>query len=1060
MKVPESNGGHRYSFRGRTALLAAFFCLLAARPAFCADWPLFRADEARTGFTAEQAYPPLSPAWSFDVQGDVVGSPVVYDGIVYVGARSGSIYALNAYTGELIWDYSSDDWVDAAPAVSSGTVYAAGRDGRLYALNRLTGEMLWWAQLGAPSVSSPLVLNGRVYVGCGAPSKKVRAFDAATGALLWEKQAAQPVDSAPSTDGAGIYFPSNDGRVYAQDPVSGADLWASPGYYQTIGSFGMNPVALSGGSIYALPGHDERKLFRLAVLDGSQAAVTAPFAETVGVASENEVTAPVLSPYGVFAGAGSKPHSLYAFDPASLEGLVFSSPTAGNTSSVGLLSSPAMANEAIYLGTVDARLIAVSSSGAVLQSIALSSSAYSSPAVANGFVYIGVLGGKLNAYKAGLITAVSSPRPYEVIDGTVQVKGYLKNAAMNYYQLDYGAGAAPGAWTLISSAAASSEISGASLGQWDVSERANGLYTLKLSVSETAPSGTLAEARVVVRVNHIPLPPSALSAADEPADSGNRVRLSWTASPSAGVTAYRVYRAPYGGTPAYLAQVSTPAVTYLDASAVTGSTFTYRLTAWDGYGESPASAQAFAFAVDNNPSSDATPPAAVADLAAAPGSSPGSALLTWTGSGNDGTVGAASGYEVRYATYSGFGWASGFVWKSTRAAAGPYGTAETETVTRLFGGSTYYFLLKAYDGKPNASDVSNYASACAPRDLYPPAAPAELSVADKPGDHGGALILSWARSSDDGAGAGDVYGYRVFRSQEGGGTAFAVQYSSVPAGVLSYTDEAAAENIKYYYSVAAFDSTNDSPMTPEAYGVSADNWRFFDAANGGTVRLADGAEVSIAGNSASQNDNILVVRKESSDYFGPAARVKADAGGARPTGIIYEVKFENPATRLLKPATISLPYTAAEIGAIPEASLRVYLLDGARWALVNTSKVRPETRKVTAEVAHFSVYSLMGYVPSGALLSSGSVYTYPNPAKGDTVTFKFLPADAADMTVDVYNVAGEKVARLEKAACPGGVTSEIVWSVKNVASGVYVYRVEARSASGTKAVTKKLAIVH
>jgi len=44
--------------------------------------------------------------------------------------------------------------------------------------------------------------------------------------------------------------------------------------------------------------------------------------------------------------------------------------------------------------------------------------------------------------------------------------------------------------------------------------------------------------------------------------------------------------------------------------------------------------------------------------------------------------------------------------------------------------------------------------------------------------------------------------------------------------------------------------------------------------------------------------------------------------------------------------------------------------------------------------------------------------------------------------------------------CPAGIVSELVWSVKNTASGVYQYRVEARSASGTKSLVKRLAVIH
>jgi hypothetical protein len=62
--------------------------------------------------------------------------------------------------------------------------------------------------------------------------------------------------------------------------------------------------------------------------------------------------------------------------------------------------------------------------------------------------------------------------------------------------------------------------------------------------------------------------------------------------------------------------------------------------------------------------------------------------------------------------------------------------------------------------------------------------------------------------------------------------------------------------------------------------------------------------------------------------------------------------------------------------------------------------------------------------------------------------------------VEVYNVAGEKVASLQKADCPAGQASEIAWDVRGIASGVYVYRLEAQSSVGDKSVTKKLAVIH
>jgi len=223
------------------------------------------------------------------------------------------------------------------------------------------------------------------------------------------------------------------------------------------------------------------------------------------------------------------------------------------------------------------------------------------------------------------------------------------------------------------------------------------------------------------------------------------------------------------------------------------------------------------------------------------------------------------------------------------------------------------------------------------------------------------------------------------------------------------------------------------------------------------VRLADGMEVAVPAASASQNDKIMVTRLDPLSYQ-PLFRARAAA--ANPTDIVYEVKFQNAATRLVAPALITLPYTDADVAGMNLENLRVYTYSGGAWAMLNTSAVDAAAKKVTAEVSHFSIFRLMEYVPSGALFGDGEVYTYPNPAKGDTVTFKIRVAYKAYVKVDVYNVAGEKVAALERADCPAGQASELVWNVRGVASGVYVYRVEAQSSVGSKSVIKKLAVIH
>ncbi|HOW90053.1 MAG TPA: PQQ-binding-like beta-propeller repeat protein, partial [Elusimicrobiales bacterium] len=64
---------------------------------------MFRGNAQRTGFTREQAYPPLTKAWEYQIGADLISSPSVYGGVVYFGSRDKRIYALNAATGALIW---------------------------------------------------------------------------------------------------------------------------------------------------------------------------------------------------------------------------------------------------------------------------------------------------------------------------------------------------------------------------------------------------------------------------------------------------------------------------------------------------------------------------------------------------------------------------------------------------------------------------------------------------------------------------------------------------------------------------------------------------------------------------------------------------------------------------------------------------------------------------------------------------------------------------------------------------------------------------------------------
>jgi outer membrane protein assembly factor BamB len=125
--------------------------------------------------------------WYFKTWDDVLTTPAVVDGTIYLGSDRGFIYAVEAeILSASVIDFSSDSdeaselsfasnqqrwavqterYVGSSAAVVGETVYAGNVGGVLYALDTKTGQLRWTIQTGGPIWSSPAVKDGIVYVG-------------------------------------------------------------------------------------------------------------------------------------------------------------------------------------------------------------------------------------------------------------------------------------------------------------------------------------------------------------------------------------------------------------------------------------------------------------------------------------------------------------------------------------------------------------------------------------------------------------------------------------------------------------------------------------------------------------------------------------------------------------------------------------------------------------------------------------------------------------------------------------------------------------------------------
>ena len=125
--------------------------------------------------------------------------PVIHDGTMYVTTSHG-VYALDAARCERRWEYHYSPWAPEVQVNNKGVAIAEGRvirgttDGSLLALDAATGKVLWLRKImdvtkGEFAVAAPLIRNGIVYIGkAGADwgiQGEMMAFRAADGTKVW-----------------------------------------------------------------------------------------------------------------------------------------------------------------------------------------------------------------------------------------------------------------------------------------------------------------------------------------------------------------------------------------------------------------------------------------------------------------------------------------------------------------------------------------------------------------------------------------------------------------------------------------------------------------------------------------------------------------------------------------------------------------------------------------------------------------------------------------------------------------------------------------------------------
>ena len=209
------------------------------------------------------------------------GTPLVYDGVMYMPNPRDVIQAIDAVTGDLLWEHRRERPEDLEEfivralsegnrniSIYGGLIIDTSNDDHVFALDAATGRVVWDTEIldyrknPAHQTSGPIIANGKVVSGRGCIPKGgpdacvVTAHDAMTGEELWRTRMI-PAPGEPGDETWG-------GVPYERRRHVGA--WMVPSFDPELNLIYVGTSVTSPSPKYLLGGADKQHLYHNSTL--------------------------------------------------------------------------------------------------------------------------------------------------------------------------------------------------------------------------------------------------------------------------------------------------------------------------------------------------------------------------------------------------------------------------------------------------------------------------------------------------------------------------------------------------------------------------------------------------------------------------------------------------------------------------------------------------------------------------------------------------------------------------------------------------------------------------
>ena len=302
--------------------------------------------------------------WRFACEDEIRSSPLIDDGVLYIGSYDHNLYAIKAKDGKFLWKYATEGGIGSSPCAHEGRVFVGSSDKILYAITAESGRLAWTCPTQGSIWSSPAAAFGHVFF--GSDDQHLYAANFHSGRIAWSFETEGKVRSSPAVGDEAIYIGCEGGVVYAVD-TGGQARWRFRARRAVTSSPALTEeMAYVGCQDWFIYGLDIRSGWPVWRYRSSGPIVASAVTE------------------GKFVYVGSTDKQMYALDTDTGR-LVWRYTAEGQIS-----SSAAISDEAIYFGCVDGAIYSLDAkTGALRWRFQTEGPVTSSPTLAEGLIFVG-----------------------------------------------------------------------------------------------------------------------------------------------------------------------------------------------------------------------------------------------------------------------------------------------------------------------------------------------------------------------------------------------------------------------------------------------------------------------------------------------------------------------------------------------------------------------------------------------------------------------------------------------------------------------------------------------